>query len=297
MSETTEYLKERVRELEQEVLDRENDVASYRQELLSANRKLERLIAELNQELKVVHAIQKCLLPTEFPNIQGFEFSSKFIPSSHRGGDYFDIFEHDDRSRFGVMAASSSGHMMSALLLSVLLKVTGQSEARRGKEPNVLMKHICSDLKTQMEEQDQADIFYGLIDRKTSTLRYSKAGSVIALRYDFVEAELQLLNEGDPALRAEGEVNFASHEVPLNPRDRIIICTRGLIESKSLEGEDFGKDRLFRTIKESVTKDVHVFRNHVLYQIQKFSAGQEPLRDMTFLVMEVKDRVIQLAKR
>jgi sigma-B regulation protein RsbU (phosphoserine phosphatase) len=292
-----EYLTERIKELEEELSLRDRDLAEYRQELISANKKLERLIVELNQELKVVHSIQKCLIPTEFPNIQGFEFSSKFIPSTHRGGDYFDVFEHDDRSRFGIMMASSSGHMMSALLLSVLLKVTGQAEAKRGSKPDALMRLICGELAQQMDARDMAEIFYGLIDRKSSSLKYTKAGHILADYFDYDTSKLVPLESKNNSLLAGQMQYYESYEIPLNPRDRIVLATKGLIEAKNLDGGEFGLERLENSLFEVIQKPVHEVRNHVLYGIQKFTSGQEPLRDQTFLVIEVKDRVIQLAKK
>src|SRR4051812_36312955 len=111
-----DQLIKKIAELEREVKDREEDLARFRDELIKANRRLEQMIESFNQELKVAHAIQRTLVPTEFPNIPGFDFSTKFLPSSKSGGDYFDFFEHQDKFRFGIVLSSASAHGMSALL-------------------------------------------------------------------------------------------------------------------------------------------------------------------------------------
>ena len=130
----------KIAQLEREVKDREADLARFRDELIKANRRLEQMIEAFNHELKIAHAIQRTIVPTEFPNIPGFEFSTKFMPSSKSGGDYFDFFEHQDKFRFGVVLSSSSAYGMSALLLSVLLKMTGKLEARKGVEPHQVVQ-------------------------------------------------------------------------------------------------------------------------------------------------------------
>ena len=84
------------------------------------------LIAHLHGELKLAHVIQKALVPTEFPHISGFEFSTKFVPSSISGGDYFDIFEHQDKMKFGILLADSSGYQFSALFLSTLIQFSSR---------------------------------------------------------------------------------------------------------------------------------------------------------------------------
>src|SRR5580698_8296333 len=94
---THEQMLSRIGELEEEVRERQADLKRFREELGKANQRLETLIEQLHQEVKLAHVIQKILVPTEFPHISGFEFSTKFFPSHISGGDYFDIFEHQDR--------------------------------------------------------------------------------------------------------------------------------------------------------------------------------------------------------
>lgn len=293
---TTEEMLQRIQELEVEVKDRETDLSTYREELKGANRRLERLIGELNLEVKAAHQIQRLLIPTELPNIPGFEFSSKFVPSMKKGGDYFDIFEHDDRSRFGIVVASSSGHLMSALLLSVLLKLSGQIEARRGAAPHELVKILTQELMQQLESQDSADLLFASFDRRNFQFSHCLVGDITALRFDYAAGELRLLKGNKDPIKVGRDTGFESDSVGLNPRDKLIFCTRGLIEAQSLDGEEYGVDRLFRSVHEVAGRSVHEVRNHVLYQIQKFTSGQEPPRDMTLVIAEVKDRVIMLAK-
>src|SRR5690606_9952099 len=117
-----------------------------------------------------------------------------------KGGDYFDIFEHEDRSRFGVIVASSTGHVMSALLLSVLLRLSGQMEARRGSEPQTLVRRMIEELKPNMSDNDSVDVFYGVFDRRDFTLNFCRAGDVYALHYSHSEAELRGLKPTIPAV-------------------------------------------------------------------------------------------------
>lgn len=115
MSAIEESLRLKVRELEQQLATKENLLHSYRLQLTKTNQQLEKLISQVNQELKVAQALQKVLSPTEIPQISGFEFSTKFIPGTKNGGDYFDIFEHEDRLRFGLILSTASGYGISAL--------------------------------------------------------------------------------------------------------------------------------------------------------------------------------------
>lgn len=293
---TREQLIERVAELEAEVQERQLDLKRFRDELGKANQRLEVMIEQLHQEVKLAHVIQKALVPTEFPHIAGFEFSTKFFPSHVSGGDYFDIFEHDDRARFGVIVSSASGHAMSALLLSVLLKMTGQLEARRGSDPHQVLSDIQDQLKDNMTAGDQADIFYSLVDRRNFEMKYVRAGNIIALHQNSSNGEVQALDSGLGPLGPDFVAPLQSGVVALNPRDRVVLCTRGVIEARNQKGEAYGMERVTRSFLSGPRRGVHELRNHILFEVHKFAQGSEPIRDQTLVVLEVKDKVIKLAK-
>lgn len=286
----------RVAELEEEVRERQADLTRFREELGRANQRLEKLIAQLSQEVKLVHVVQKILMPTEFPNISGFEFSTKFVPSHVSGGDYFDIFEHQDRFRFGIIVSSASGHAMSALLLGVLLKMTGQIEAKRGSDPHQVLLDMNEQLKESMTADDQADIFYALVDRRNFEMKYVRAGNVIALHQNAATGEVQALDSGLGPLSADFVSPPSSGVVSLNPRDRVVLCTRGVIEARNTKGEAYGMERVTRSFLTGPKRGVHELRNHILYEVSKFSQGTEPVRDQTLVILEIKDKVIKLAK-
>jgi sigma-B regulation protein RsbU (phosphoserine phosphatase) len=293
---TQDQLLLRISELEEEVRERQADLKRFREELGKANHRLESLIEQLHQEVKLAHVIQKILVPTEFPHISGFEFSTKFFPSHISGGDYFDIFEHQDRFRFGIIVSSSSGHAMSALLLSILLKMTGQLEAKRGSDPQQVLAEMYSQLEPHLTAQDQADVFYALIDRRNYEMKYVRAGGVIALQQSATTGEVQALDSSLGPMALGFTSPASSGVVALNPRDRLVFCTRGVIEARNTRGEPYGMERVTRSFLTGPKRGVHELRNHILYEVHKFAQGTEPIRDQTLVVLEVKDKVIKLAK-
>lgn len=289
-------LLKRISELEEEVREREKDLAHFRSELAGANEKLKSLISKLTAELKMAHAIQKTLVPTELPHIPGVELSSKFVPSLISGGDYLDIFEHQDRFRFGVVVASSSGHGMSALFLSVLLKLTGQLEARKGAEPQAVLTKITQEMVPHVEGEATADIFYGVMDRRSYELSFVRAGDVQVFWHGHKDNEVKILTSKSAPIGKNFKAKFKTENLSLDAKDRVLICTRGVTECQNAKGEAFGAERLVQILLEDPARGVHELRNRIFYQLQKFCEGKEPARDQTVLVLEVKERIIRLAK-
>jgi sigma-B regulation protein RsbU (phosphoserine phosphatase) len=181
--------------------------------------------------------------------------------------------------------------------LSVLLKLTGKIEARRGAEPHRILELVASEVTSAIRPGESADLFYGVVDRRSFELNYAKTKGLVALHQDFSTGELKILDSQSEAMQGPEFSVLKTQLMSLNSRDRLILCTRGLVETENLEGEAFGQERLFKSVLEGPRQGVHELRNHVLYEVHKFSGGQEPKRDRTLLVLEVKDRVIKLARK
>ncbi|GIL16725.1 MAG: hypothetical protein BroJett040_04760 [Oligoflexia bacterium] len=285
-----------IAQLKEDLRQKDLELARYRQELSRANMELEKIIADFAQELKMAGQIQRILSPIEIPNIQGIEFSTKFIPGTERGGDYFDIFEHEDKMKFGIVLACSSGYSMSALFLSVLIKLSAQIEARRGLSPDQVLIQMAKELVPHIQNKDFASVFYGIVDRRAFELTYSSAGKI----YGFLQVSGQ---EGIARLEpSAGLFNKDFNERPLaqkiqlNARDRLILCSEGIVQAQNPSGEQFGVERLEKALYRAVRSGVHDVRNEILYQVEQFTGLSDPTRDLTVVVTEVKDRVIKLAK-
>lgn len=291
---TSEELQNRIDELESELAERESDLALFRNELTKANIQLKKLIEQISAELKTAAKIQKSMVPTEFPTIPGFEFSTKFVASPISGGDYFDIFEHEDKFRFGIVLANSSGYSMSALFLSVLLRMSGQLEARKGTPPNEILEMMGKELMPNVDGTDIANVFYAVIDRRSFEMTYAHAGNYIGLLVS--EHKVHKLDVNHTPIGKSFRSGVENKVISLNPHDKLVLCSEGILKALNAKGEKFGEERLFKAVLAASEAEVHDLRNELMIQVEKFSGGRDIPQDITVLVLEVKDRVIKLAK-
>src|SRR6516165_3170190 len=81
-----------------------------------ARRQAQRLEAETEQALEEARAIQQELLPTEIPQIPGYEISGAWQPARLVGGDYFDVLDFG-KDRVALCIADVVGKGMPAALL------------------------------------------------------------------------------------------------------------------------------------------------------------------------------------
>jgi sigma-B regulation protein RsbU (phosphoserine phosphatase) len=268
---------------------KDQELLLYKQELLKFSHQLDNVMIQISSDVDLLKKIQKVLTPTEIPSIPGFEFSRKFVYGSRYGGDYFDIFEHEDKMKFGVLLSSSSGYAMSALFLSLILKVSHLMEAKKGLSPEKVLEQIGSELKSTANTKDETQAFYGVIDRRDLTLNFCAVGRIKG----FVQAPgkpLQMISSDSQALGSATAPVFKSASVELEPKSRVVLVSDGILEVLST-------DQISQCLQQlGGSSQVHDVRNEILLQSQLISGVDTPLRDQTVVVIEVKDRVIKLAK-
>lgn len=282
-------LKKKISELESQLGKKDSEIITYRQELMKFSQRLDALLGQMNQDMSILKTLQKTLTPTEIPTIPGFEISRKFVYGSKYGGDYFDIFEHDDKMKFGMLVACSSGYAMSALFLSLILKISHVLEAKKGNSPEKILQQIADDLKKiSTNAADTTSVFYCVVDRRDYSLEFCSAGKVTGY-YLAPQKPLMVLKSLNSALGQQFNEKLSLANLELEAKSKICIVTEGL-------SEVLGNDLIAKIINENAKNSVHDLRNELLFQAQKKSKLEEPLRDQTVVVVEVKDRMIKLAK-
>lgn len=295
MVDENEALKKQIRLLEQELQKKNQELLIYRTQVREMNQQLEKVLAQINHEIQMAHDLQKILSPTEMPLIQGFDFSSKFIAGSKSGGDYFDIFEMKDKLKFGILLSSCSGYSISALFLTILIKMSAQVESRRGLEAHEMVKELADQLKPQILPKDKVNLFYGIVDKRSYELSYCAVGNIDVLLQHFGQEAIQTLEPCAGPLIKDFNTELRSLTVQLNPKDRCILCSEGIARSVNDQSEAFGAERIRESIRSAPKQGVHELRNEILYRLENFMGSPEPQRDCTVVALEVKDRVIKLA--
>ena len=163
MSSNVTELLERIKELENLLSDRENELHSYRKTVVQLNSEIEKTIAKVSDQLQLANQIQRFLQPTAIPLIQGIDFSTKFIPGLRFGGNYYDIFEHQDKFKISILLSSASGFSVSSHVLSILIKMSTIREIRKGTENEKILQLIFSELQPLLGEKDNANLFLGTL--------------------------------------------------------------------------------------------------------------------------------------
>src|SRR5947209_5976164 len=113
----------------------------------------------LDHDLEIARDIQRILLPSEAPNVNGFEINGMNIPARQVSGDYFDYIKVDEE-RLGVAIADVSGKGVPASLIMAICRSVLRSQAIGNPSPADVLQKVNRQLYPDIKE----DMFISMRD-------------------------------------------------------------------------------------------------------------------------------------
>jgi serine phosphatase RsbU (regulator of sigma subunit) len=191
--------------------------------------------------------------------------------------------------------ASASGYMVSALLISTLLKISNLMKNRQYPNPNQAVTAILEDLTKEMLPDQSIDLMYAVFDRKKFELNYVCMGDIIALLLKEDASGIHPFETKMPAITKNFSQVLQVGHLELAAKDRLVFATKGCKLVQGQTHEQYGQARFLQSIINAPQRGVHELRNKIFYDIESYKVSDRPDRDMAVVVAEVKDKVIKLA--
>ena len=233
------------------------------------------------QELERAREIQQALMPTQIPQIPGFEITGAWEPARVVGGDYFDVIRLGE-SNLGICIADVVGKSVSAALLMANVQATVRAFASDAASPSWLCSRVNSVLCNNIASGKFVTLFYGVLDAKRRTLAYTNAGH---LRPILVNGSrpVQQLENGGALLGVFPEWKYEDSIAPLAPGDRLLLFTDGITEAAKSDGEEFGEQRLIDTAIRLAKRSSAELKDQLLSEVKGFCDSQ--LQDDATLIV------------
>ena len=230
------------------------DLRAKNRELTQAYRELQaaqaQLVAKerLEHELQLARTIQESMLPQRAPQVVGFDVGMRIVPAQAVGGDFFD-FVPLDRDRLGLVIGDVSGKGITAALFMALTRSLMRAEAQRSETPRIALERVNRQLRDMNAAAMFVTVLYGVLDCRTRSFAYARAGHERPLVIDATGAVTQPpLGQGHP-LGIFDEPALDEQIVRLAPDDSLLLYTDGVTEAWDAQGLEFGLERLSTTIR------------------------------------------------
>lgn len=242
----------------------------------------------VDQELKRVADIQRSLLPARIPNIPGFEIATSYETSRRAGGDYYDFFPLPD-GKWGILIADVSGHGTPAAVLMAITHSIVHSYPGPPAPPQKMLQFVNEKLTSRYTTMSDSFVtaLYAVYDPSERRLIYASAGHNPPRLQRRNDSRIQALDEcaGLP-LGVAGDAAYEQAELVLEPGDRLVFYTDGVVETPNTDGELFGVERLDEAIAEQM-EDPGDLIGRLRTTVQSFAGGAAATDDQTMIAARV----------
>lgn len=264
-----------------------NRMSAGMEHLLHVQREKQRL----DDELRIAREIQKSLLPTSLPDVEGLSIADLCEPAREVGGDYYDFFDLGHR-RLGVMVADVSGKGTSAALYMAELKGLMLALSRKEQSPRRLLIEANRLLSEHLDNRSFITMTYAVIDLAARTMVCARAGHTPMIvangeRSDVITPSGMVLGLRLPGAAERFEQVLEEYTRTLCERDVIVLYTDGITEAMDQDGNLFSDESLAKVVQGQHHLDAPGIRERVVREVQAFVGDAEPHDDMTMIVMKV----------
>jgi serine phosphatase RsbU (regulator of sigma subunit) len=215
-----------------------------------------RRVAE--RERTAVELLQRAALPIHLPRVDGLTIDAVYQPAvsaSGIGGDWYDVFRVGV-DRVGIVIADVAGHGEDAASFMVQVRNMLRAMAMEHAEPHVVLERVNTVARTLADfDVPFITCCYALLDPRRRRLGWSKAGHFDPLVVSEGGDARYPTSPIRPPLTVDPDPDYSTTWLTLQPRDRLIFFTDGLIERRR-ETIDAGLARLAARAVESRLSDV-----------------------------------------
>jgi sigma-B regulation protein RsbU (phosphoserine phosphatase) len=193
-------------------------------------------------ELELARQLQSELIPKELPQVEGIRLAAFNHIANTVGGDIYDFIPLRD-GRLAVLFGDASGHGMAAGLIMAVAHATFKTQLEVDPSPKcvftTLNRIIC---QTGGSRSFFAGIY--LLMDPSGDFQVCVAGHPPILQIDSKGEVLREIGSGAYPLGIKREYEWSVESGTLGPGESFVIYSDGLPESRSLEDEEFGEERI-----------------------------------------------------
>ncbi|WP_399028854.1 SpoIIE family protein phosphatase [Streptomyces sp. 15-116A] len=186
----------------------------------------------------VAETLQDSMLPHIPPHRVGCDIATRYLPGTllgRVGGDWFDSVKLPG-ARTAFVVGDVMGHGLNSAAMMGQLRTAVQTMAALDLPPAQLLRNL-DDLAQRLGDSYLATCLYAVYDPIAGELQLANAGHIPPVLVRAADGRSELLELPTGAPIGVGGVPFEAVRVRVEPGDRLVMCTDGLVE---VRGEDIG---------------------------------------------------------
>ncbi len=242
--------------------------------------------ANMQRALRLAGEVQRRMIPSEPPAVNGLDIAAIYVPCFELGGDFYDFLDLPE-DNLGLVVCDVVGKGVRASLLTASIRASLRAHASNVYEMSQVLQNVNRDLCADTYTSDFATLFYCVINTATRTLTYSNAGHMPPLLVR--DGQAIPLDVGGPVLGIDTSLTWPKDVVQLQEGDYIFAYTDGLHEAMNFDDDPFGQVRVRDAVLAACADscDAKGLAKHVLWEMRRFAGLQKRPDDLTLVAVKV----------
>ena len=243
----------------------------------------------MEEELNIARDLQISMLPSVCPQIKGFTIAATSIPAREVGGDFYDFIEMG-KHRLGLVVGDVTGKSVSG----ALVMAASRSVFRMLSEEQLTVGEIMIRANLRTKKDIKKGMFvallYAVLNSKDRVLSFCSAGQTHPIYFSSETGKAKLVEtKGDKfPLGILGEADYQETQVRLEPGDRLIFYTDGIVEAMNEREEIFGFERLLDVLQGAGPFSADELLREILNKVKLFAGNAPQHDDLTLIVVGVE---------
>ena len=242
----------------------------------------------LDHDLEIARDIQRILLPSEAPAINGFQISGINVPARQVSGDYFDYI-HVDKERLGVAIADVSGKGVPASLIMAICRSVLRAEAAGNPSPADVLRKVNRQLYPDIKEDMFISMAYLVLDHQNDGVTLARAGHDAPLLYQQQSQTITPIKSPGMVVGIDSGSVFdrltVDFSVPLERNDCLVLYTDGVTETLNSEGDEYGVDRMMQSVRASANDGASAIVKTIIEDVREFTGSVPQNDDITVIAI------------
>ena len=244
---------------------------------------------QLEAELEKAHDLQMGLMPTESPQILGYDITGRCIPATHVGGDFFQYFQQD--GKLSICMADVTGHAMAAAVPVMMFSGVLKSQMVLGEPTETLFGRLNRTMHGSFDSHTYVCFAMGELDVANSGFRLANSGCPYPFHYLASEGDVtELQGEDTYPLGVQPETAYTAIETRLETGDYVVFCSDGIIEAGNADEDIFGFEKTAEVIRAGCAEGLSAegLIDRLVGAVQVFAGDTPQGDDMTCVVLRVE---------
>jgi sigma-B regulation protein RsbU (phosphoserine phosphatase) len=214
--------------------------------------------------------------------VSGVTVVARFQPMTAVGGDFYDYAT--SWGGLAVLVADVTGHGVPAALTAAMVKVAFAAQREEASHPAAALAHVNRTLM-DVNASGFVTAAWVFLDAAAGRMRYAAAGHPPLLVWRAATGTVERVTENGLLMGAFADAEYTEVERPLDPGDRLLLYTDGVMEAGNAADEEFGLDRLEAVLAETAPLDLPAQADAILARLAAWRGTVAQGDDVTLVLL------------